>query len=491
MSKYRFCLLALSAVSAFALRALDCTPGALQSLVSSPGNLSTLSVKGQINAADLEFIAGSMPALRTLDLGEAEIVKFRTSATIYPDAVVPAKIFAGAPFTSVTLPRQQGLIIEEAAFAGAGLTSLTIGSNVKSVGTGAFAGCADLKNVSISSPTVYGTDVFNGCTSLTAVNLGDAAEVSASMFANCPSLTAVSGGEQVVSIAANAFAGDAALTSFPFAAALTSIGEGAFTHSGLEEAQLQGCKALTAIGDRAFAQAPALRAVTLPSSVKTLGTGIFAMDGALADLTLSTAITVIPDYAFTSTGGVADDKVLHSGVTEIGAYALKGHSATETLFIPRGVTYIGDHAMEGMTGLKTVDVSEHTEAPELGSDVWAGVVQADVELKVGEHMADVFRNAAQWQDFSIKSPTVLVDDIVAEEQQVKARFDAYTLEIVSTGAAVTRVELYNTAGQLLTALSAESNSVSIDTQSWQENIYIASVTLADGTRATAKLLRLI
>lgn len=491
MPKYRFLLVIAVALSAFALHALECAPGELKSLITDPSATASLTLQGEVDASDLEFIASQMPALRVLDLSEVTIAKRRDSRTLYPENTIPAMTFAGAPFSSIVLPAQEGLVIEDAAFTGCALTSLTVPASVKSVGVGAFAACKSLKTVTLNASTDFGSDVFNGCSALSEVNLGGAEIISASAFADCTALSVVSGEEALRVIGNGAFTGDVSLSHFSFPGTLQSIGNDAFSHSGLEEAMLERCTALKEIGDRAFAGVPALACVSLPKSVTTLGTGVFAMDPALTEFTISPSVVNIPDYAFTSTPNVASESIIHDEVETIGAYAMKGHDATSNVYLPSSVSYLGDHAMEGMTALKDIDVSYHKEVPRLGKEVWAGVNQDEVNLKVGEGMAQPFQNSAQWQDFVIKSPTVNIDEVAAPAQKVQARFLGYALEVVSTSEDIAKVDIFTTAGKMLAAIPGNGNRVVLNTSQWQENIYIVSVTLADGSRATAKLLRVI
>lgn len=491
MSKYRFPLLIATLLSVFASYGLECKPGSLKSLIDNPDGLTSLTITGAIDASDIQFITQEMPALRTLDLAGVRIERLCNSETVYPEATIPAMIFAGAQLTSIALPYQDGLIIDDAAFAGTALTELTVPVSVKSTGTGAFAGCLSLKKVTLNGATEFGSDIFNGCTALTAADLGGAKTLPDAAFSGCPALTAITGTASLATIGDRAFTGCSSLTAFPFASALQAIGDEAFTHTAIKSADLADCTSLTSIGERAFAENAALSDAILPESVTSLGIGVFAMDPALSTLKLSTAITALPDYAFTSTSGVNPADVLHEGVQEIGAYAFKGHDRTECVVLPAGVTYLGDHAMEGMTGMKELDVTAHTSVPELGEDVWAGVNQKDVQLKVGANMSGPFSVAAQWQDFSIKEPTSKIDNTVVPDTKVQARFNGTLLEITSTGVEMTKVDLYTAGGLHLASLGTNSDRVEINTESRAENIYIVSVTLADGSKATAKLLRFL
>ena len=60
--------------------------------------------------------------------------------------------------------------IESSAFAGSGLTSISIPDSVVSLGNGAFQNCRSLKSVTIpASLTDFGSYMFSNCSNLTTV----------------------------------------------------------------------------------------------------------------------------------------------------------------------------------------------------------------------------------------------------------------------------------------------------------------------------------
>lgn len=486
----RILLIFAAAMAAFAAQALECEAGKLSSLVESPATATSLTITGTVNATDLQYIAANMPVLRALDLKGATIVKERTSKAIYGDGEIPASLFAGSQLRAVRFPASQSVTIGTAAFAGSHLAALDIPANVARVDMGAFSGCPELKLVTLNGATRFGTDVFTGCDALASADLGSTAVVTEGMFASCPALATVAGTDKLSVIGPRAFAGCAALTVFDFPATLTAIGAEAFTHSGLEAANLGQCGLLTSLGERALASCPHLESVTLPASLTSLGKGVMAMCPALSQLTMPEPVAVIPDYAFTSSASMDTQTALMGGVESVGDYAFKGHKGAATLVIPATVAYLGDNAMEGMTGLAEIDAEQLQSVPELGADVWKGVDQSKVDLKVASAMADSFRAAAQWQNFAIKASTSTIDNVSGEQQSVRARFEGDMLVVQSTGSEIAELEVYDIDGTLLADARPDAFTARVAAGSWSARVLIVRARLASGAIATAKVLRL-
>jgi hypothetical protein len=95
-----------------------------------------------------------------------------------------------------------------------GLTSVTIGNSVTSIGSGAFRVCSGLTSVTIpNSVTSIGSGAFGSCKGLTSVTIGNS----------------------VTSIGNDAFSGCNNLTSIEIPNSVTSIGTGAFGSCNLSE----------------------------------------------------------------------------------------------------------------------------------------------------------------------------------------------------------------------------------------------------------------
>lgn len=467
--------------------------GTLARLIADPESVSELVVTGEISARDIDFMSHDMPALKSIDLSGAEIVRYVDTEAVYPANQIPQSAFAGSQIQAIVFPVTPGLVIGDAAFAGSALKEVSIPGNISGVGVGAFAGCPMLESVTLNDKSVFGSHTFSGCTTLTAVNTAGAESISASMFSYCPVLSDIEPREfaKVKYIGASAFAGDQALSSVTFpGSVLREIGVEAFANSGLRSVDLSECTSLVAIGDRAFAGCKALESVTYPAELREIGTGAFIGCVSLTAAALPETVKTIPDYSYTSVSGVDIAGVLHAQVDSIGAYAFKGHDKVQYVTLPSTLEYIGDHAMEGMTGLRTVDAESLASVPELGEDVWYGVDQPTVELLANKDLVNDFATSPQWQDFYIDRTSKTEDmEITGSEAGVQARFVGYELQIRAMHAEITSVAVYDTAGHTLYRGDVGTVALSVDTSAWQERIYVVSVVLTDGSKASVKIAR--
>ena len=215
--------------------------------------------------------------------------------------------------------------IGEGAFSGcSGLTSVTMGSGLKTIGKSAFDGCWRLPEITVpNGVTSMGADAFGGCPIATAtipataakfvhaiVNVDDnfnyhltnvtvtAGEIEAEAFVMCRGIVSVTLQNGVTDIGTNAFNGCYNITSVTISGGVKSIGEGAFGGCGITN-------------------------VTIPGSVESIGKNAFLSCGKLTELTLESGVQTIGEYAFSGCGNL-DHMTLHAGLTNIGDYAFNG-----------------------------------------------------------------------------------------------------------------------------------------------------------------------
>ncbi len=156
------------------------------------------------------------------------------------------------------------------------LVSVTIGSNVESIGDRAFFGCNSLTRVTIGEGvTSIGEGAFYGCRGLTEITIPDS----------------------VTSIGERAFQNRSSLTSITIPDSVTSIGERAFQNcSSLTSITIP--EGVTSIGDGAFADCSGLAEITIPDSVTSIGSSAFEGCSSLASVTMGEGVTSIGSYAF-------------------------------------------------------------------------------------------------------------------------------------------------------------------------------------------------
>lgn len=143
------------------------------------------------------------------------VTKYTGTAT---DIIVPAE-YDGKPVTA----------IGDDAFRDAKITSVTIPSSIKSLGSRSFDGCVALASVTLP--------------------------------------------EGLETIGDHAFKYDTALTEIKFPSTLKSIGMYAFTYTGLSKVEIPD--GVTSLGAYCFFQNELLKSATVPASVTTIDKGAF------------------------------------------------------------------------------------------------------------------------------------------------------------------------------------------------------------------------
>lgn len=255
-------------------------------------------------------------------------------------------------------------VIGENAFANAAsLEKITLGSNAE-IGYMAFYNNASLKYIDLSKAASVGGYAFSGdvyyvCMDdgmsmpavseegtyiytyhaplLESVDLAAVEKVGKNAFSYCRELNQVTLGDGVSELGEYAFAGCAALKTINLGKVAT-IGDYAFSESGITSADLSGC---TSVGEYAFVYCHSLTELNLNTEGTVLGEGTFAYCENLAAVGGSQAVTEVGDYAFAYTGIVEIDL---SGAQSIGDMAfLKEELTPFTVTLGGGLTTLGDN----------------------------------------------------------------------------------------------------------------------------------------------------
>ena len=114
----------------------------------------------------------------------------------------------------------------------------------------------------------------------------------------------------------------------------------------------------------------------------------------------------------------------------MGNGTLLGADGVATIDLPATLAGVGDYAMAGMTGLKTVTSAAAT-VPAVGNDVWWGVNQGAVTLKVPAEAVNDYKSAPQWQDFLVTADMLPGD--VNQDGKVDVGDINSVLAIILTG----------------------------------------------------------
>ena len=115
----------------------------------------------------------------------------------------------------------------------ANVVELEVGTNVTSIGDGAFGGSRNLMSVTIpDSVTSIGISAFSGCYNVTSITFGNGVESIGSMaFGDCSSITNITIPDSVTIIESYAFHMCSSLTNITIPDSVTLIGTSAFGDS--------------------------------------------------------------------------------------------------------------------------------------------------------------------------------------------------------------------------------------------------------------------
>ena len=337
--------------------------------------------------------------------------------------------------TSVTIPSTI-ITIGWGAFLGCtGLTSVSIPNSVRYIKEGAFDRCSSLTSVIIPS-SVKNIDgkPFDGCESLASINVDEdntkydsrqgcnaiietssnrlivgckntiipstVTSIGSNAFANCYGLTSVAFPNSVTTIEEYAFYGCNDLSSLTIPSSVTIIGYEAFHGTAWYNSQPDGLvyagqvaykykgtmpqetnvvinEGTTGIVPYAFTNCRGLTSVSIPNSVKSIGSNSFSGCVCLTSVSIPNSVTSIGYDAFSDTpwynsqpdglvyagqvaykykGTISENTeiVIRDGTKGIADGAFTDCYGITSVFIPNSVTNIGNSAFMGCDALTSV-----------------------------------------------------------------------------------------------------------------------------------------
>lgn len=388
------------------------TAGKLANVVTNHG-ITSLEIKGLIDARDFKFIADELSDLKTLILTNVTIKAYKATTKDnlfggeqqFAENTIPYCALVGlVKLSKVKLPDNL-TAIEFGAFAGCtSLSSINMPASLQVIGANAFNSCIALKYLNVAGNIHFlGRKAFAHCSELEYLNINPDVpiEIGEEAFADCTKLYSVKIGANVTSVGNGAFNGCTALKTVSIASGskIESIGDKAFYASALEKINLNAMPRLKHLGAWSLAKTNLLK-FSLPTHVKSLDEGTLFYNKSLTTIDFPKTLTYLPDYMLAGCDKIVDAAFMTQYMGNIGNYALYNQSQHTSLKVPFQVYYIGTQAMAGMTGLNEI-ISEPLEVPELGDDVWAGINQSQVKLLVNKDVINDYKAADQWMNFLV------------------------------------------------------------------------------------------
>lgn len=194
------------------------------------------------------------------------------------------------------------------AFSLSKITSLNL-NGVTKIGDYAFSRCSGFATVTIpSNVTSMGSYVFSGCTSITKANADCTGGIGYGAFLDCSSLSQVTIGTHVTSISGNAL-----------------------RHTNIKNITIPDN--VRSIGDNAFQDCYSLSSITLSNSLTKINMFLFAHDSNLKNVVVPSGVTVIDKGAFSGCSSMTSLTVLPSTPPSL-EYSDAFHSMGGTIYVP-------------------------------------------------------------------------------------------------------------------------------------------------------------
>ncbi len=282
-----------------------------------------------------------------------------TEASVFPKTVemIAEGAFAGTNMRTIDFEEGGAtLTLADNAFANViRLMGINLPAALDNINLNAFSGCANLREISVDENNAnYSSKngvLYNKTGSALLYYAKDAATDAtfASIF------------DGVTEIGANAFEGNATLTTITIPKTITKVGENAF----------MGCTALTSVtfetgrteeltfGAGTFKNCIALGTVDLPEHIKNISASMFENAESLTKVTMQAGVTEIGASAFANTKLGSLD--MADSIVSIGANVFSGCTYLTSVTLSEGLTAIPANLFAGCNQLATVNIPTAVE----------------------------------------------------------------------------------------------------------------------------------
>ena len=221
-----------------------------------------------------------------------------------------------------------------------GITSVSLGQTVSTIGAGAFSGCAALTEISSTGVTSVGDGAFRGCGALETVIFGSVSRLGVSSFEGSAVNNCVFG-DKLAEIPDRAFFRCANLATIN-SPAVERTGVSSF--EGCVSLQKFESGSLTVVGDRSFAGCRALTSQNIVEGLSHIGEFAFYDCDGFTSVALSSKITSLPTGVFEGCDALSSVKLTDS-VRQICERALSSCPSLRSITLSKNVREIADNSI--------------------------------------------------------------------------------------------------------------------------------------------------
>ena len=283
------------------------------------------------------------------------------------------------------------------------IEEITVPDTIKNLGTGAFFLCTALKKAKLPSAiTEIPDNTFYTCRKLESITIPNTVkEIGDYAFYECNNLLTVTGGSKLEKIGSYVFKYCTKLKDITLPSSIKEVGSSIFDEcTSLKTAGPTSGNYNIKLGftetipDYLLADSE-IEEITVPDTIKNLGTGAFFLCTALKKAKLPSAITEIPDNTFYTCRSL-ESIAIPSAVKKIGDYAFYECNNLKKITIPNTVKEIGYYTFRecpnltiyGYTGSYAETYASEQNIPFVSIGVAVNVEEYDYSSKLDQWLLD-------------------------------------------------------------------------------------------------------
>ena len=359
-------------------------------------NISTITSVGSYafagTAVNDDFVNTVLSQITTVPEGLFRFCIFLNNITI-PNTITGMSAFSFngcTNLTSVTFASVATVsYINEYAFNNcSSLTDIAIPNSVTFINFNVFSGCTDLTHITLPTNinfTVLSQSLFSGCSSLTAINvpglvntinplafngcsalqqidISNVTNLGTSIFQNCSNLTNVVLNNTLTSIPQYIFNNCTSLTSVIIPTSVTTLGDGCFSGSGVNNTFVNSVLAITPPLDftssAIFQNCQNITNLSIPSGI-TFGFTFLNSCSNLTSVTFTGTSTVsISTYMFLNCVKLTSVQFGSAQLVSIGIQAFDSCTLLSNISLGSNLTVLGSNAFRSCTSLSSITIPD-------------------------------------------------------------------------------------------------------------------------------------
>ena len=420
-----------------AATAVTSTAGNLSS-VATDAEMTTLAIKGSVDATDLAYIRNTLTKLEVLDLSMTDMTEIpRRGLCFYPtDGYQP-----NTTLKEVMLP-ETITSIGESGFGNCQALTFVYIASAETIGQWAFENCINLREVILpQNLTTIDNSAFMDCAALPSIDIpGSVETLGRWIFQGCENLQTVTLHEGVQSLSESTFYG-CGIRSVSIPSTVTVIPKWTFTNCKYLE-HVNWHDGITSIGEAAFNCCTSLRNIKIPAGVTSIEGETFYGCTSLQSVGFHDNITRIGTYAFEKCYALALEETnrdkpynLPAGLTTLEDAAFLNCTGITRVCLPEGVTAVPRHAFNGCTKLNGVVLSKQTVT--IGDWAFAGSALTGISLPatVTSLGDNAFHNCSELvgvQSYATTAPTIAATTFSHDKGTIKGQCRLFVLPAASS-----------------------------------------------------------